>query len=79
MRMAKAEEECGDISVGGGTVLGPLAEWTAARLLERDFLIHALGCETYKDALSAIKGLQERVKFTATFEELKFRLEGLDK
>jgi len=31
------------------------------------------------DALQAIRGLKQRVKFTEDYEDLKFRLEGLEK
>jgi hypothetical protein len=37
-------------------------------------LYSALGVETLKDALSAVRGLQERVRFTADFESLQLRL-----
>lgn len=39
-------------------------------------LYQALGVDNQKDAFQAIRGLQERVKFTQEYESLRYRLDA---
>lgn len=46
---------------------------------ERDALLKQIGCATAEDGVKGIQGLQDRVRFTESFESVRFHLHEADR